>query len=302
MPKSVQVRWIEHAESRSLRELAALQRAASEPHVSIVYARTGSAWFGWLRELGRPLGRPLAATRLSLTKMTVPTEAHPAAAFRVAGADANDDRIPAAVLITDIVGSTKLVATMGDRNWRALLDRHDDAIRDQIKRFGGIEAGNRGDGFVVVFDTPLRAVSCAIEVADGIASLGILLRCGLHFGKVHFKGNKVSGIAAHIAARIAATARPGEALVSEMARDLVIGSGLVFENRGVHRLRDVPEEIRLYSVRPVGAPKITNVAHAEAGTEHEQPAWTLISEEAERASASVAEVGPWPFSEMIGAG
>ena len=304
MPKSFQVRWIEHAESRSVREHAMLQRAASEPHVSIANAKSGSPWFDWLRELRRPLARTTADPGLPPPlDMTIPAQAHATAALKVVCADADDDRIPAAVLITDIVGSTKLVAEMGDRNWRVLLDRHDNAIRDQIKRFGGIEAGNRGDGFVVVFDTPLRAVCCATAIADRVGSLGISLRCGLHFGRVHFDSNKISGIAAHIAARIAATARPGEALVSKTAYDLVLGSGLVFEDRGIHRLRDVPEEIRLYSVRAIAAPKIANITDAEAGNRNEQPSWTqdghgsdlVVSNCAEQMSTRMAHAGNGHF-------
>ncbi len=291
MPKRVQVGWIEHAEGRAVREHALLQRAASEPQVSIAYVRSGLAWFDWLRELGRPLGRATAATQSPRTGIIIPAEAHSAAVFKAACADAADDRIPAAVFITDIVGSTRLVAEMGDRNWRVLLDRHDDVVRGQIGRFGGIEVGNRGDGFVVVFDVPLRAVCCAIEIADRVASLGILLRCGLHFGKVHFRHNKISGIAAHIAARIAATARPGEALVSKAARDLMIGSGFAFEDHGIHRLRDVPEEIRLYSVRALAVPKIA------AGDQHEPLSCTpdghdsAVPDATEPANRLVAHLG-----------
>jgi class 3 adenylate cyclase len=295
--KSVQARWIEHAEGRSLTEHAALQRAASEPHVSIVYAKSGSAWFGWLCGLGRPLGRPSAATRSPLAKMKAPAQTHSAAAFKVADADADDDRIPAAILITDIVGSTRLVAEMGDRDFRVLLDRHDDMVRHQIQRFGGIVVGNRGDGFVVVFDTPVHAVCCATEIADGVASLGILLRCGLHFGMVHFKSDKISGIAAHIAARIAATAHPGEALVSKTARDLVIGSAFVFEDRGTHRLRDVPEEIRLYSVRAIAAPKIaTRDRHARPSLTPEDHV-AAVATVAEPAGPALAHVANPSFAE-----
>jgi class 3 adenylate cyclase len=164
------------------------------------------------------------------------------------------DRILAAVLITDIVDSTKRVAEMGDRDWRVLLERHDNATRYQIKRFGGREVGNRGDGFVGIFDSPARAVSCAAAIADTIAPFGITLRSGIHVGEVHLKSEEISGIAVHIAARIAATARPGEAFVSKTVRDLVAGSGLVFEDRGLHQLRGLPEQIHLYAMRTVSAP------------------------------------------------
>jgi class 3 adenylate cyclase len=160
---------------------------------------------------------------------------------------------------------------MGDRDWRVLLDRHDDVIRRQIKRFGGSEVGNRGDGFVAIFDTPASAVGCATVIAERIASLGLRLRCGIHFGKVHFKNNKISGITAHIAARIAMTAHSGGALVSKTVRDRVIGSGLVFDDHGIHRRRDVPEEIRLYAVRAIGAPQITDIIDMDAAARSEQP-------------------------------
>ena len=254
MRNSIQVRWIEQTETRSLREHAALQRAAFEPHVSIEYAGTGSIRFDWLRELALRLGRTITATRSSLVDKTVPLRARTVAALRKLYADGGDNRIRVAILITDIVGSTKLVVENGDQDWRALLDRHDDAIRRQIRRFGGSEVGQRGDGFVSIFGTPAHAARCATASVDSVASLGISLRCGIHFGQVHFKSNQISGVTAHIAARIAATARPGEAFVSKLARDLVTGSDLVFEDRGVHQLRDLPEEIQLYAVRPLMQP------------------------------------------------
>jgi class 3 adenylate cyclase len=162
------------------------------------------------------------------------------------------DRVLVAVLITDIVDSTKWAAEVGDRDWRVLLDRHHDATRHQIKRFGGREVGDRGDGFVGVFDSPSRAIRCASAIADDIAPLGLSLRIGIHAGEVHLKGGEISSIIVHIAARIAASAHPGEACVSRTVRDLVAGSGLVFEDRGTHRLRGLPEEMHLYAMRDLG--------------------------------------------------
>jgi class 3 adenylate cyclase len=169
-------------------------------------------------------------------------------ALKLSCAEADYDRVLVAVLITDIVDSTKRVAEMGDRDWQVLLDRHDDATRCQIKRFGGREIGNHGDGFVGIFDSPARAVRCAAAIGDTIAPLGILVRSGIHAGEVHLKKEVISGIAVHIAARIPATARPGEALVSKTVCDVVAGSGLVFEDRGMHQLRGLPEEIHLYAM------------------------------------------------------
>jgi len=164
------------------------------------------------------------------------------------------DRVLVAILITDIVDSTKRVAEIGDRDWRVLLDRHDHATRYHIERFGGREVGNHGDGFVSIFDSPARAVRCALAICDTIAPLGILVRSGIHVGELYLRGEEVSGIAVHIAARIAAAAHPGEAFVSKTVRDLVAGSGLVLEDRGIHQLRGLPEEIRLYAMRAVGGP------------------------------------------------
>jgi class 3 adenylate cyclase len=253
MHKSIQLRWIEHAEARSVREHTGLQRAVSEPHVNIACATTGPAWLDWLRELARALGRTVAAVRSLLVDTKIWVKVASRAALRLSPTEKDYDRVLVAVLITDIVDSTKWVAEVGDRDWRVLLDRHHDATRYQIKRFGGRVVGNRGDGFVGIFDSPARAVRCASAIADTIAPLGISLRSGIHVGEVHLKSGEISGIALHIAARIAATAHPGEACVSKTVRDLVAGSELVFEDRGIHRLRGLPEEIHLYAMREIGA-------------------------------------------------
>ena len=251
MHKSIQLRWIEQAEARAVREHALPQRAASEPYVNIAYTRSGLAWFDRLRDWGWTLGRTVTALRSLRVEVG---KARPRAALRLVSKEMDDDRVLVTVLITDIVDSTKRVAEMGDRDWRALLDRHDDATRYQIRRFGGREIGNRGDGFVGIFHSPARAVRCAAAIADMIAPLGILLRSGIHAGEVQLKSEEISGIAVHVAARIAATARPGEACVSKTVRDLVAGSGLVFEDRGIHQLRGLPEQIHLYAMRTVSAP------------------------------------------------
>ncbi len=125
-------------------------------------------------------------------------------------------------------------------------------FRARSRAFGR-EVGNRGDGFVGIFDSPARALRCAAAIGDTIASLGILVRSGIHVGEVYLKSEEISGIAVHVTARIAATARPGEAIVSKTVRDLVVGSGLAFEDRGIHQLRGLPEEIHLYAMNAVGA-------------------------------------------------
>jgi len=158
----------------------------------------------------------------------------------------DDGRIVATVLFTDIVGSTKRAAELGDRRWRALLDRHDRVVRERIAHFRGREVKNLGDGFLATFDGPARATRCAASIAQGVRMLGIAVRSGLHAGEIDRHGDDISGIAVHIAARIAAAAAPGEALVSSTVRDLVAGSDLRFEDRGYHALRGLPEAVRLY--------------------------------------------------------
>jgi class 3 adenylate cyclase len=254
MHKSIQLRWIEHAEAEFGREYAGLWRAASEPHVNIVHATTSPAWFDWPRALGRAVSCTVAAARsLSVATGMWAKAAASRLAFRPIPTEVDYHRVLVAVLVTDIVDSTKWAAEVGDHDWRTLLNRHHNATRYQIKRFGGREVGNRGDGFVGIFSSPSRAVRCASAIADTIAPLGLLLRSGVHAGEVHLNGREISGIAVHIAARIAATAHPGEACVSRTVRELVIGSGLVFEDRGNHRLRGLPEEIHLYAMRELGA-------------------------------------------------
>jgi class 3 adenylate cyclase len=157
------------------------------------------------------------------------------------------DRVLATVLFTDIIGSTKRAAELGDRQWRTLLDRHDEAVRQQLVRFRGHEVKNLGDGFMATFDGPARAVRCASAIADTVQQLGIAVRGGLHTGEIELKGDDIGGIAVNIAARVAAMAGPNETLVSSTVRDLVAGSGLRFEDRGRHALKGLPEEVQLYT-------------------------------------------------------
>ena len=253
MRKNMQLRWVEHAEARSVQEHATQQRAASEAPVNIDYAPNGSARSHSLLALVSALGRRVAAVNSLLHKRGGRARAARRSASRPSLTNLNFDRVLLAILITDIVDSTKWAAKMGDYDWRAILDRHHHATEYQIKRFGGREVGDRGDGFVGIFDSPSRAVRCASAIANSIAPLGISLRSGIHAGEVHLTGGEISGIAVHIAARIAAAAHPGEACVSRTVRDLVIGSGLVFEDRGTHRLRGLPEEIHLYAIPQLGA-------------------------------------------------
>jgi class 3 adenylate cyclase len=203
------------------------------------------------------LGCTVAAALSLSVDVALRVKARFRASLRAASAGADYDRTLVAVLITDIADSTKRVVEIGDRDWRALLDQHDRVTRNQITRFGGREVGNHGDGFIGIFDSPARAIRCAAAIADTITPLGLQLRSGIHVGEVHLKKARITGIAVHVAARITATARPGETRVSKTVRDLAAGSGLVFEDLGIHRLRSLPEEVHLYAMLAAGAPPCT---------------------------------------------
>ena len=159
-----------------------------------------------------------------------------------------DDRVLATVLFTDIVDSTRRAAEMGDRDWHALLDAHDAVVRSQLVRFRGREVNTSGDGFLAMFDGPQRAIRCAMSIRDAVQALGINVRAGLHTGECELRGDDIGGIAVHIGARVAALAGANDVLVSSTVRDLVIGSGLEFEERGSHKLKGVPGEWRLFAV------------------------------------------------------
>ena len=163
-------------------------------------------------------------------------------------AEVAEDRVLATVLFTDIVDSTRRAAELGDRDWHALLDAHDAVVRSQLARFRGREVNTSGDGFLAMFDGPQRAIRCAMAIRDAVQSLGIEVRAGLHTGECEVRGDDIGGIAVHIGARVSALAGPNEVLVSSTLRDLVIGSGLEFEERGSHQLKGVPGEWHLFAV------------------------------------------------------
>jgi class 3 adenylate cyclase len=166
--------------------------------------------------------------------------------------DFESDRVLATVMFTDIVDSTRRAAELGDRQWRALVERHDSIVREQLARFSGHEVKSLGDGFLATFDGPARAVRCATTIAKAIHPLGIDVRAGLHTGEIELKAGDIGGIAVHIAARVAAAASPGIAMVSSTVRDLVAGSGLSFEDRGRHLLKGLPEDVQLYAAIDAG--------------------------------------------------
>ena len=162
--------------------------------------------------------------------------------------DMSSDRVLATVLFTDIVGSTESAVQLGDARWRDLLDDHHDRVRDELARYGGREIATAGDGFLATFDGPARGVRCAQAIGTAVRGLGIEIRAGLHTGEIELAGDDVRGIAVHIGARVAALAGPSEVLVSSTVKDLVAGSGLVFEDRGEHELKGVPDPWHLYRV------------------------------------------------------
>jgi class 3 adenylate cyclase len=163
-------------------------------------------------------------------------------------ADVADDRVLATVLFTDIVDSTRRAAEMGDRDWRALLDAHDAIVRSLLSRFRGREVSTSGDSFLAMFDGPQRAIRCAMSIRDAVRSLGIEVRARLHTGECEVRGDDIGGTAVHIGARVSALAGANDVLVSRTLRDLVIGSGLKFEERGAYELKGVPGEWHLSAV------------------------------------------------------
>jgi class 3 adenylate cyclase len=158
------------------------------------------------------------------------------------------DRMLATVLFTDICNSTEHAARMGDRGWRYMLERHDALFRRSLERHRGKEVKHMGDGFMATFDGPARAIRCAADHSESVASLGLEVRAGLHTGELEVLNGDLGGLAVHIAARVMDRAGPCEVMVSSTVKDLVVGSGISFEERGAHELRGVPGEWRLFSV------------------------------------------------------
>ena len=156
------------------------------------------------------------------------------------------ERVLATVLFADIEGSTERVAALGDHSWRELLEAFYAKVREVLKQYRGREINTLGDGFLAAFDGPARAIRCAGAIRDAVRSLNLEVRCGLHTGECEVVGNDLAGIAVHTGARVAGLAAPGEVLVSQTVRDLVAGSGLSFEDRGIHSLKGVPNEWRLF--------------------------------------------------------
>jgi class 3 adenylate cyclase/pimeloyl-ACP methyl ester carboxylesterase len=161
---------------------------------------------------------------------------------------ADPDRMLATILFTDIVSSTERAAELGDERWRSLVERHEEVIHTQIDHFDGRAIKTMGDGFLAVFDGPAKAVRAAREMAVGVRELGIEIRAGVHTGECDRRGDDLGGIAVNVAARIIGHAGPGEVMVSSTVRELVLGSGLEFADRGVRPLKGIPDDWHLYAV------------------------------------------------------
>ncbi|HKY16547.1 MAG TPA: adenylate/guanylate cyclase domain-containing protein [Microthrixaceae bacterium] len=159
------------------------------------------------------------------------------------------DRVLTTVLFTDIVRSTEQVVALGDAQWRARLDAHDRAVRAELHRFSGREVKTTGDGFCASFDGPARAIRCASAIIEAGRRLGTEIRAGIHTGECEVRHGDLAGLAVHIAARVEALAEPREVLVSGIVKDLVVGAGIEFVDRGDHDLKGVPTSVRLYAVR-----------------------------------------------------
>jgi DNA-binding NarL/FixJ family response regulator len=194
--------------------------------------------------------------------------------YRVLGpvADANGsdaarpphDRRLMTILVTDIVGSTRMLERVGDRAWGELVSLHDRATRDELGRFGGEEINAVGDGFLAAFETPAQAIHSTFALMARLDGLGLTIRAGIHTGEVEYDDGSARGIALNIASRIAAHASPAEVLVSATTRELAAGSGVVFTDRGEHVLEGVSEPRQLYAAVEVNAPPV-NGAGAVAG-------------------------------------
>jgi class 3 adenylate cyclase len=162
---------------------------------------------------------------------------------------AEDDRVLAAILFTDLVSSTAQLAELGDRRWKELLDTHDRVLAQAVKDHRGTLVDTAGDGMLATFDGPARAVRCATAIGTELGKLGLEMRAGVHAGEIELRGNRVAGIAVHLAARVMGMADAGEVIVSRTVRDLTVGSGLRFRDRGVHQLQGIPGACELFALQ-----------------------------------------------------
>ncbi len=161
------------------------------------------------------------------------------------------DRVLATVLFTDIVGSTERASSLGDNAWRDVLEQHHASVRRELEHFRGQEITTTGDGFLATFDGPARAVRCAVAIRDRLRESGLEVRAGVHTGECERMGDNIGGLAVHIGSRVAGLADAGEVFASSTVKDLVSGSGIVFEDRGAHLLKGIPGEWRVFKVASV---------------------------------------------------
>jgi pimeloyl-ACP methyl ester carboxylesterase len=158
------------------------------------------------------------------------------------------ERVLLTVLVTDIVGSTEKVAEMGDQKWKDVLQLHDTVVRRELRNFDGQEINTTGDGFILAFTGPTRAIQCTRAIRQTLGGLGLTIRAGLHTGECERRGKDLSGLAVHVAARIAGKAPSNDILASNTVKDLVVGSGIKFADMGKHELKGIPGEWSLFSV------------------------------------------------------
>jgi len=199
------------------------------------------------------------------------------------------------VLFTDIVGSTRIAAALGDERWRRLLTRHHAIVRRELRRFGGREIDTAGDGFLSVFEQPAGALRCAWAIGDAVRDIGLEIRAGVHTGEVETMGEKVGGLAVHIAARIISLAGPREILASATVRDLTAGSGLDFEDRGSHELKGIPGRWHVVAVVALAGAQAT----APLGASEAEELRTRASEEPPRKSRA-RWLGPLAAAAALG--
>jgi class 3 adenylate cyclase/pimeloyl-ACP methyl ester carboxylesterase len=162
--------------------------------------------------------------------------------------ESEPDTVLATVMFTDIADSTKKAAEIGDRAWAELVSRHHALVRQHLGAFRGTEIDTAGDGFFASFEGPIRAIRCGRSITDAVRAIGLDVRVGLHTGECERVGPKLGGLAVNIGARVAGAAAPGEVLVSSTVKDLVAGSRIEFAERGVHALKGIPGEWRLFAV------------------------------------------------------
>jgi class 3 adenylate cyclase len=175
-------------------------------------------------------------------------------------------RVLSTVLFTDIAESTRRVSEIGDARWRELLEAHDLSVRWQVAAHGGRVVKSLGDGYLAVFESPAHAIRCGRSLGDDAESLGVRVKVGIHTGECEAIGDDVAGMAVHIAARVVSKACPGEVLATSAVRDMLVGSGIAFTDRGAHELRGVPGVWSLLAVEHTA----TSVADHQEDAERQQ--------------------------------